>query len=288
MTEVSAKRNPSRSQADVWLAILAPISVWLSTLLFTPFDIAAVLFLLYVVVRLSTRRRYLLIVLCVLLTPFTIFAFEGFADYQTGSARLRYMGYPGPEFYNPDPELRCGRSTGGCLVNGTEWLLHEPYNLSVMLMIKLFGPMRGSYTGPYPSREEAVTALDGATALPVDQLLRDRITVGETEVQLGEGVGEALIYDSPVYYFSGKGDPTKAGQELLAELGPITAALYRDRCVILRVPTDFPDGLKDKGEEPSGMIALIDRENGRPYAYYSQGRYYHRFSPVPRAEKDER
>jgi len=37
------------------------------------------------------------------------------------------MGLPSRRLYNIDRELHCARVTGGCLIDGNEWLTQAPH-----------------------------------------------------------------------------------------------------------------------------------------------------------------
>lgn len=50
----------------------------------------------------------------------------------------------------------------------------------------------------------------------------------------------------------------------------MTAARYKDRCLVLRIPTGGPS---------SAWIAVIDRVSGRPFASYAEGEYDRRATP---------
>lgn len=95
----------------------------------------------------------------VALAPFVLLpVFNGLfatAGYWSGSATLRGRGLPGYSYANLDPVLRCKRRSSGCIVDGSEVLTQAPHNLVLRGWGALFGPMRGAYTGPLPSLEEA-------------------------------------------------------------------------------------------------------------------------------------
>jgi hypothetical protein len=118
---------------------------------------------------------------------------EGVAGYLNGTATLRGAGYPGPEYHNLDPEYRVYRRTSGCLVTGTEILTHIPNNVAIALLTKVFGPMRGTFDGPYPSRAEAKTALQGAG--PGRRTGPDLGQDGDGIVDVGQsaGIGRARL-----------------------------------------------------------------------------------------------
>ena len=92
-----------------------------------------------------------------------VFSFmQGVAGYLNGTAYFLGVGYPGFEFGNLDPQYRVHRQTSGCIVLGTEFLTHLPNNAAIVLLTKVLGPMRGTYHGPYPDREEAREVLRGS------------------------------------------------------------------------------------------------------------------------------
>jgi hypothetical protein len=155
---------------------------------------------------------------------------EGTVGYLGGTAVFRGVGYPGREYYNLEPKYRVYWQTSGCVVLGTEYLTHVPYNFAVMALATVFGPMRGTYHGPYPTRQEA-----GA-------VLRDsRETVGL----------EALYHEQLT--------PARDCQALAARYPPgggekdPKCAVFRDRTIVL-------------GDE--GMASLVDTETGNRYARY--------------------
>ena len=106
---------------------------------------------------------------------------------------MLYEGLPGTQSSNLDPELRCGRSTSGCIVSGNEWLMHGPNNLAVRMMTRWFGLQRGTYRGPYPSAEQAVAAVAGGGDVSVAEMRADAFRVGNRVVRLDSGVGAGLL-----------------------------------------------------------------------------------------------
>ena len=97
------------------------------------------------------------------LSPFVLvpalFFGWGILRYVAGSAVVMTYGMPGLEFDNLDPELRCHRSTSGCVVDGSEGFRHWPNNAAVLLMTRIFGTMPGAYRGAYPTRSEVAALL---------------------------------------------------------------------------------------------------------------------------------
>jgi hypothetical protein len=262
-----------RRSRDVAIAVAALVSVWVLAML-GPLS----LLMPVVPVGLLAVRRWRAAVACVLLSPPVLAFALGVADYCRGRARLVSPGLPGTTSFNLDPDLRCGWATSGCLVYGNEWVTQSPNNLAVSAMTRLFGPQRGAYTGAYPTEEEAVAAVAGAPAVPVSQVVADAINVGGRTVRLDRGVGAGLLAGGGRGYY----DPSLPGEAAAVapdESGPIRAAVWKDACLVLRIPA----GAMNEPGEPvqAACVAVCDLRTGRPFAYYAEGRYYHRFPPVP-------
>lgn len=120
-------------------------------------------------------------------------ALLGGAGYFLGTARFQTVGMPGPEFNDLDPDYRVRWSTSGCLVNGAELLYQTPHNVVVMALVRSFGPMRGVYDGPYPTREEARAAIEVFGALASREELAGGVLVSPgRRVQLTAEVLERL------------------------------------------------------------------------------------------------
>ena len=213
---------------------------------------------------LAAKHRWLAAVLVLLLCPSGTAAWTAAIDYWNGTATLQYSGLPGPEFYNLDPELRCGRTTSGCLVDGSEDFTQIPNNAAVAMLVRLFGPQRGTYTGPYPTREQAFAALTVGTPVAPTDLASDVVPVAGVRINLATGVGQALFRGTKYQVLAV--DPTLEAS-IVKEIGPITASLYQQQSLLLRIP----------GGEGSLQIALIDRSSGRPFAGYVQGEYASQF-----------
>ena len=216
---------------------------------------------------LVAQRRWGLIALCVLLSPMTAGLMSGTVGYCTGTARIHGMGLPGFGYFNLDPELRCERSTGGCVVTGGEFLTQTPNNFAIVTLTRLFGPQPGTYTGPYPNETEANAALASAMSVSLERLVQGRVDVGPSPVKLDLGVGAELLRRSP--YACVGGTLSADAPQWLSEVGPPTATLYQNQCLILRLP-----------QMQGAIIALIDTKTGRPFAYYLEGECHERFPPV--------
>jgi hypothetical protein len=121
----------------------------------------------------------------ILLTPIAV-ALGGFSSgvvgYLTGTARLQYMGMPGPDFWNVDPQSGATPTTGGCIVWGHEFLTQIPNNAAVKVLASVFGQMPFSYDGPYPSLDEALALVaNGHNRVSDDDLRHGHIVVGQRD-----------------------------------------------------------------------------------------------------------
>jgi hypothetical protein len=268
-------RRPNTVWPQVWRGICHPVALlaemWACAFLPVVAPLLLPLALAAIAVH-AQRRRWVSVCALVLLGPWTLFFTLGAVAYFDGSAQLLSVGLPGTRSHNIDPDYRCGHSSSGCRVFGNEWLTHGCYNGAVKSVIILLGPMRGSYGGPYPTEAEAAEVLRAAQPISWELLTSDRLTVDGTTVSLDSGVGAKLLERTCWAYLA----PTlPAGKQIPVA---ITGALYQQRCLVLRIPTETEP--REPGESVPAMIVLIDTQCGRPFAYYAEGGYHHNFPPV--------
>jgi hypothetical protein len=89
-----------------------------------------------------------------LANPLVLMALLAVIGYFRGTASLNFRGLPGPQSFNLDRETRLPRRGGGCVVDGSEWIATGWNNFVLRGCVAVFGPMRGTPSGPYP--DEAV------------------------------------------------------------------------------------------------------------------------------------
>lgn len=243
---------------------------WLLAIMqpFTLFSPAILLILPWGMVRADRFTRWLLLVS----SPLTLIIGLGIAQYFRGAATLQTAGLPETTFHNLDPVTRCGRTGGGCIVCGNEWLWDSLHNITIEILVWSFGYSRGTYTGPYPTKEEAQTALASAHMVSWADLRKDEVPLSADLIRLQAGVGAVLCDRAQRFLFS----PEDLGRDELKVRG----ILWRNECLILRIPVNPND-------PGSAMIVLVSRTAGRPFAYYGEGEYYHRFPPVPWTPKND-
>jgi hypothetical protein len=135
------------------------------------------------------------------------------------------------------------------------------YDITVETLIRSAGPMRGSYTGPYPTRSEAIAAVGFGDEISFDDLIADRVSIGDRTVKLAKGAGLNLALET---LWGLAVDDLARRDELRGQAGLITAVIVRDSCLVLRIP----DPLSDPA---NALIACIDTQTGRPFAYYGEG-----------------
>jgi tetratricopeptide (TPR) repeat protein len=184
----------------------------------------------------NSRKASMVLLLCspLVVVPIGSFAW-GTWGYLSGGGSLRGFGRPDAEYSNLDPTCRCPRVSSGCVINGSEFLTHNPNNLAIEILTKIFGPMRGAYAGPYPSREEALRTLESAQT----QLLICELAAYVAELGLPQGAPAAAL-------------EREISQQLEKDL-PIRAAVFRGETVVV-------------GREK--CLFLVDRKTGRRYARY--------------------
>ncbi|RCS53941.1 hypothetical protein DTL42_01895 [Bremerella cremea] len=213
--------------------------------------------------KLFSERKLRAAAVVVLVTPFTLFAVLGIADYARGVAHIRGYGYPANEFFNLDRQARCPKVNYGCCVMGHEWVSLLPYNMAVKSLGAIIGPMPGSYRGSYPTKAEANLALAQAKEVSRNDFENDLVILGNKSIRLDNGVGKEML------------ERLHFGLLEWSDQAPakITAILYEEDCLIVRVPV-----LEET--TPSAAIALFDVQKGRPFAFYSEGAWHHPLPPV--------
>ena len=264
--DTATAENPRRPSAakSFCVAAAALIVIWLCSLL-GPLSLAVPIVGIGGLAYLLRHRRFTAALLLVIATPLSVSFLWGVVDYANGNARLRYSGLPGTTFHNLDPDLRCGRSTYGCIVTGNEWVTQAPYNGAVRLLTACFGWMPNTYDGPYPTENDARNAIANGIPVSIRDLRNDRLVIGGVSIELDQGVGLELV------------ERLRYSDEFFGETPPeMAATIWQQECIVLRIPIR-PDFEHDA---PSAVVVLISRAAGRPFAYYAEGEYSHHFPPV--------
>lgn len=124
-----------------WMFLLSPFGfiIWFGILVF-------------LIVKKSLLKRYILLSAWVLVP--TLSFISGTFDYFTGKAILKSVGGPNTYHYI-DKDTRVESESSGCIVLGYEFFVFPANNLAVKTCTNLFGYQKGSYSGIFPSKDEA-------------------------------------------------------------------------------------------------------------------------------------
>ncbi|MFU8805674.1 MAG: hypothetical protein ACNA8W_17810 [Bradymonadaceae bacterium] len=215
----------------VWIVWFIDIYVQMGGLIALP---ATIGFLFYGVLRKGPRRyKVLSVVVNPLIVTITLGFALGFYGFVHGEARL--MRYQQATDYHEDSLTRQGRvkpriNRWWCGITHpgfVENVVASGNDPAVMLASKLFGPMPGAYTGPYPTLDEARAYLDEHG---VEQEF-GRFEAGEIVVDERSMVLEAL----PAVAFGGANCAlTKRWFRLVGEsLSGVSERVDEDRCGLL-------------------------------------------------------
>ena len=142
-----------------WIALL---SSWPAFLVFEFAYIVAIFWIgVFVLLIRNDRRKAwrLLFFSAWILVPLINFMI-GTIGYFSGTATVRAVGYPAPEFFNLEPQYRVWRSSSGCMRYGHEPFTHGPRNAAIYLWANLFGYQRDVYQGYYPDERETQQLLN--------------------------------------------------------------------------------------------------------------------------------
>lgn len=227
---------------------------------------------LLLIVLAIRRRSYGVMLLLLLGTPLTPPFVEGVMDYARGEGLLRTMEGRSAWTENVHPYWRCQGESGKRTVRaeaGFRWTV--PYNAALKTCILLFGPMEGSYDGPYPTMDEAIAVTEDGLPFNYHMLMLGRFVVGEGIVTLAFNVGndalDSLGGELP------KDVATCIRYPFLCSLGKFTSpivghfAMFEDRVLVLRITMNEYEPGFSEGDDPYAY-ALIDRENGDLVAMY--------------------
>lgn len=224
----------------------------------------------FAILRAICRKAWLPLLLVVAANPFTAFFAGGAIDYAKGSPSLRGMGLPGFEYHNIDPQTRCMRRSGGCVIMGHEWLSISSHNLGVRSAVAAFGYPSGTYNGPYPSEEQALREISGAPDLPLGDFQKGTIKAGNRVIQLEPAMINDWAMMAGIFELM-EGMELEPGHGIQAK-----AVLLQERCLILRIIQT-----QQGSTERQDFLILLDARNKRPFAYHCiEGRPLSRFPKV--------
>lgn len=215
---------------------------------------------LFALGRTSYRGAWLPFGFLLLASPMGFFFIAGMVDYSKGAPKLHSMGLPSMEFFNVDPRTRSFSQTGGCRVDGDEWVPQGFHNLGVLTLATLLGPPSRSYGGPYPTKEQATRLSSSAPVIDVAGFLKGKIPLGDKILEMEPDQIHTIAGDLRFYNLGYEEDPDSS-------LVHIRATAFEERCLILRLveKDSFPTTTKSDDRD---FIVLIDRNNMRPFAYY--------------------
>jgi hypothetical protein len=214
------------------------------------------------------RKKHVFLVAALVLSPFAVCFLRGALTYITADGRLRSYGNPTTESQSIDLHYRCERFVARRkLVSDCHVLERELMNRGLEVMIEVFGPMRGSYPGPYPSKAEVQQSLAAGVEVSAIDLGSDAVSVDLDTFRLDAGVGRRLLKRTAWEFAI---DCPSCASYYASEYGPIQAAVIKGSCLVLLIPMDEA---KPPPYESSALMVVIDTQTGRPFAYYTEGGY---------------
>lgn len=238
-------RLPAALLAAVWVTVI----IWpLAPLMVVPMGGILVL---------AAVRRSFVIAALLLVSPSGISLIAGVADWFSERPSFHFMGLPSPRADNLDPASRCFHATGGCLVSGGEWLIQGPHNLGLGLMVRLLGPPRTTYDGPYPTQAEADELTKDAAPTAVAEFVDGSVRLGTNTLTLSRDYAQTLAMDAGAFCFDCELDNSQAS---------VRAAMYGARCLLIRLAVRHADDGLSAGDVD--CIFLIDATNQRAFARY--------------------
>jgi hypothetical protein len=197
-------------------------------------------------IYLAVRRKWIGLLIFVMLTPYTFLLLARCHEYAVGSSRYVrdssiYIATP---YGSIDPRTRVRGHDPGCGTrSGNWWLERGAERQAIQIMHALQGPPPGAYTGPYPTQSEAVAMLRTGGQKQRRSILDDgRVQIGKQQFNVEI---EQLRWRFEI------SEP---------DLSAPTATLFQQQCLIVRVPRDLTPKL--------AVIYLFDIFTGRAFAIY--------------------
>ena len=170
------------------------------------------------------------------------------------STHGQYIG-SAREFASIDPRTRTPKSHYvGCQRGLSDWYAIWLADRILRGFVTLFGPVRDTYLGPFPTHAQAFAAIRSAASVSLSEAAYDRIQVGQRTYHLSPGIGPQIL-SWPRCYLP---------LDLDHDTRQITAVESPPGVLIVAVPA-----LDVDGDTRIGMrLALIDPRCGRVFAYY--------------------
>jgi hypothetical protein len=206
-------------------------------------------------IYLAVRRRWALLAVFLLFTPFPVAVFHYANEYRKGSPI--YVNGNAPIVYpraSIDRRTRIRGVRPGCGFSRRNEVYNWAEAATGTLMYHLMGPPPGAYAGPYPTEAEAEAALaSSGMKIHMDPEMIDTISLPSGKVVLPTSLR--------CQYQEHKGS---VDQQLLVP----TMAIWNQRCLIVKVPRD----MNPKPYGPYEDIYLIDIQKSQMFAMYSRPR----------------
>lgn len=210
---------------------------------------------------LAVRNRSFRAATALLCSPlFILFILGGYTWFSKKPA-YRFAGLPKPEAFNLKAESRCYALSSGCILDGSEIIVHSSYNAGLSSMCTLFGWPPQTYHGRFPSQNEAAQLTENGQRIQLEDFEKGKIGMRERTLLLQPEVAERMLFGAEVW--QGLDQP---GESVL-----IRAALDGDGCLIVRVSNR-------RRQQPLDHIYLFDSKRMKAFARYQIG---HRTSTPP-------
>jgi len=241
-TTIMAEDQLLKTKTKNWATagiIISWTTFWMFLLL--PFGLIAwIAILVYLIIKKANLSKYI-IFSAWLFVPSCTFIKET-VHYFTGAAALRSIGGP-TTYHGIDRETRVPLRSSGCIVIGYEPFVFQANNFAVNLWTSSFGFQKGSYTGAFPTEEEAREIINSADTISVNHV--GKLLQFDTKKQIIE-------VDTTSFYIH-----LSSSKELNLAVGKT----IKDECFIFK-------RLTDNKQEASKEIYIVDINNKRLLTTY--------------------
>ncbi len=192
----------------------------------------------------------------IILSPFAIGFISGALSWFGQRPCYITWGLPETEFYNLDPHTRTYWESLGDLLDGSEPAKAGPHNLGLNLMCRAFGKPPRTYSGVYPTREEADLLTRSAMETPITVFEKGQIILPSGSLDIDERQSSAMLKTCWI---------SKAGNSSFHKISVRVIQADED-ALLIRLTVDAEDRAKFL---ESDHVFLLDRKRLWPFAIYA-------------------
>ncbi len=202
-------------------------------------------------VLMAFRTRSWRPIVVVLLSPIMLSLSLGVLVWFSLRPSYRTFGLPDAAFFNLDPKTRTYHNTWGCLIDEGEMQSMRYHNFALECMCRVFGKPPNTYSGLYPSKEDADKETVNAPTILPEAFLEGALLVDGQHIYIGAKQSRAMLKTT--------GIPEGHADKMTVRVREISSD-----CLLVRLIYQH----RLFAELNTDAIFLLDRQRKWPFAIY--------------------